>query len=86
MERGIVLQKTGSGRPRTSDEDIERIRAAFGQSPDVTPLDFFLWSYVKDVIFCTQVQDLNDLKQRMSIHIHHLWRDTAMYKNKLIII
>ena len=30
--------------------------------PDITPLDFFLWGYVKDIVYRTNVQDITDLK------------------------
>src|SRR5207253_8482615 len=32
------------------------------RSPDITPLDFFLWGYVKDIVFRTKVTGLQDLK------------------------
>ena len=35
-------------------------------SPDVTPLDFFLWRYVKTKVFCTEVSDIDELKTRIS--------------------
>ena len=35
-------------------------------SPDITPLDFFLWGYVKDIVYQTKVRDMTDLKQRIS--------------------
>ena len=35
------------------------------RSPDVTPLDFFLWGYIKDIVFATKVADLAELKQRI---------------------
>ncbi|KAJ4441602.1 hypothetical protein ANN_11458 [Periplaneta americana] len=34
------------------------------RSPDITPLDFFLWGYVKDRVFETSVQDLQDFRTR----------------------
>ena len=40
------------------------------RSPDVTPLDFFLWGYVKDQVFKTPVFEINELEQRI--------RDTVM--------
>ena len=36
------------------------------RSPDITPLDFFLWGYVKDIVYKTKVRDIDDLKQRTS--------------------
>ena len=34
-------------------------------SPDITPLDFFLWGYVKDIVNRTKVRDINDLQHRI---------------------
>ena len=36
------------------------------RSLDITPLDFFLWGYVKDIVYKTKVRDIDDLKQRIS--------------------
>ena len=36
------------------------------RSPDITPLDFFLWGYVKDTVYRTKVREMTDLKQRIS--------------------
>ncbi|KAJ4446658.1 hypothetical protein ANN_13355 [Periplaneta americana] len=35
------------------------------RSPDLTPLEFFLWSYVKDKVYATPVRDLRDLRERI---------------------
>ena len=35
------------------------------RSPDLTPLDFFLWGYMKTKVFKTPVRDVNDLKERI---------------------
>jgi hypothetical protein len=35
-------------------------------SPDITPLYFFLWSYVKDIVYRTKVRDITNLKQRIT--------------------
>jgi hypothetical protein len=32
------------------------------RSPDITPLDFFLWGYIKSNVFRTPVNGLDDLK------------------------
>ena len=32
------------------------------RSPDLSPLDFFLWSYVKEKVFSTRPSNINDLK------------------------
>jgi len=36
------------------------------RSPYITPLDFFLWGYVKNIVHRTKVSDITDLKQRIS--------------------
>jgi hypothetical protein len=33
--------------------------------PDITPLDFFLWAYVKDIVYKTPVTSLDVLKLRI---------------------
>ena len=35
------------------------------RSPDLTPLDFFLWGHLKSVVYKTPVADVNELKQRI---------------------
>ena len=36
------------------------------RSPDITPIDFFLWGYVKDKVFSTPVPDITNLKARIT--------------------
>ena len=48
------------------------------RSPDITPLDFFLWGYVKDIMYRTKVRDITDLKQRISYAIATI--DEAMFQ------
>jgi hypothetical protein len=36
------------------------------RSPDITPLDLFLWGYVKDKVFWTPISDITDLKARVT--------------------
>ena len=35
------------------------------RSPDITPVDFFLWGYVKEKVFLTAVPDITNLKARI---------------------
>ena len=35
------------------------------RSPDLTPLDFFLWGYAKDCVFATPVNDIGELQTRI---------------------
>ncbi len=36
------------------------------RSPDLTPLDFFLWGYVKQLVYKETIKDLNDLRQKIT--------------------
>jgi len=36
------------------------------RSPDITPLNFFLWGYVKDKVLSTPVPDITNLKARLT--------------------
>jgi len=36
------------------------------RSPDITPIDFFLWGYVKDKVFSTPVPDITNLTARIT--------------------
>lgn len=35
------------------------------RSPDLSALDFFLWGFMKSIVYRTPVQDLQDLEQRI---------------------
>lgn len=35
------------------------------RSPDLTPLDFFLWGHIKNEVYSTEPQDVNDLKNQI---------------------
>jgi hypothetical protein len=36
------------------------------RSPDITSMDFFLWGYVKDIVYKTMFRDINNLKDRIT--------------------
>jgi hypothetical protein len=36
------------------------------RSPDLTLLDFFLWGYIKDLVYQTKVQDVAELRRRIT--------------------
>ena len=44
------------------------------RSPDLTPLDFFLWGYLKDKVYTTVPADLNVLEARIRREITALQR------------
>jgi len=35
------------------------------RSPDLTPMDFFLWGYIKELVYRTPSQSVDDLKRRI---------------------
>lgn len=37
------------------------------RSPDLTPLDFFVWGFIKSKVYATKVNNLQDLKQRIRV-------------------
>lgn len=42
------------------------------RSPDLTPLDFFLWGYLKSKVYVTKPNDIEDLKQRIRHEIRQI--------------
>jgi len=48
------------------------------RSPDITPIDFFLWGYLKDKVFSTAVPDITNLKAFATITedmLENTWRE-----------
>ena len=39
------------------------------RSPDVTPLDFFLWGYVKTIVYKSTVRDIRELRHRIQLAV-----------------
>ncbi|GBM95628.1 hypothetical protein AVEN_256427-1 [Araneus ventricosus] len=59
----------------------DRIIVAISQawpprSPDLNPCDFWLWSYVKDVVYGGPIANLAELKNRITQHIHNITIET----------
>lgn len=46
------------------------------RSPDLTPLDFFLWGHLKSVVYKTPVADIQDLKDRIIRECRAITRET----------
>ena len=36
------------------------------RSPDLNPLDFFLWGYLKSKIYCSEIENMEDLQYRLT--------------------
>ncbi|GBN62759.1 hypothetical protein AVEN_149503-1 [Araneus ventricosus] len=50
------------------------------RSPDITPLDFYLWGYVKQHVCSEHINDINYLKQRITDVIHSVTPDVLMWE------
>lgn len=46
------------------------------RSPDLTPLDFFLWGHLRSVIYKTQPASIEELKDRISRECRNISRET----------
>ncbi|XP_030754949.1 uncharacterized protein LOC115881550 [Sitophilus oryzae] len=46
------------------------------RSPDLTPLDFFLWGHLKNVVFKTKPDNLEELKNRIRRECDNISRET----------
>jgi hypothetical protein len=46
------------------------------RSPDLTPLDFFLWGYLKQKVYATPTRDLNHLRCKIAEHIQLIEPET----------
>jgi hypothetical protein len=45
------------------------------RSPDITPLDFFLWGYVKDRVYATPIRDVAGLRRKIADVIRTITSD-----------
>ncbi|GBN11659.1 hypothetical protein AVEN_102859-1 [Araneus ventricosus] len=46
------------------------------RSPDLNPCDFWLWDYLKDVVYGGPIANLAELKNRIMRHIHNITTET----------
>ena len=47
------------------------------RSPDLTPLDFFLWGYLKGKVFTTPCRNVMDLRRRIEVEVDILEAKSA---------
>ncbi|GBO22716.1 hypothetical protein AVEN_46074-1 [Araneus ventricosus] len=85
---GVIFQQDGAP-PHYGNIDREFLDTTFPQrwigmdavmswpplSPDITPLDFCLWGYVKQHVYSERINDINHLKQRITDVIHSVTPD-----------
>ena len=50
------------------------------RSPDLTPLDFFLWGYLKDKVFTSPCPNVIALRRRIQIQVEILKEDQALLR------
>ncbi|KYN06954.1 hypothetical protein ALC62_02077, partial [Cyphomyrmex costatus] len=53
------------------------------RSPDLTPLDFFLWGHLKFVVYKTLPENINDLRQRIAIPANTFQYVHSEFQNRL---
>ena len=75
MGTGTLLYKLRSERPRTSEEDIKRIRQSFNRSS--TKCLRTASAYVKDVVYRTKVKDISDLKERITAAVETIDKELS---------
>ncbi|KAJ4429596.1 hypothetical protein ANN_21781 [Periplaneta americana] len=56
-------------------EFVNTMLDSLGADPDLTPLDSFLWGYVKKKVYATPVRDLRDLRERIVESIESIPED-----------
>lgn len=42
------------------------------RSPDLNPLDFYLWGHLKNLVYSTEVNDIEDLRRRIILHCQEI--------------
>ena len=50
------------------------------RSPDLTPLDFFLWGHLKAKVYVTSPANLEDLRRRITVRMEELRQDRGMVR------
>ena len=45
------------------------------RSPDLTPMDFFLWGYLKDKVYCNKPRTIDALKLEIERQCHDIPND-----------
>ena len=77
--------------PHTSNKSLEWIKDHFGSrvisrrcehqwapySPDLSPLDFYLWGFLKDRVYATKPSTLSELKMKIQEEMRNISRTTC---------
>ena len=46
------------------------------QSPDLSPPDFFLWGYIKNIVYAGKIRNIQLMQERITSAIETVTRDT----------
>ena len=46
------------------------------RSPDLSPLDFFLWGYIKNIVYAEKTRNIQHLQEGITSAIETVTRDT----------
>ena len=86
LDRSLQWYQQDGAPPHTSNETLRYLRSKFQDrlisrrcvnewaphSPDLNPLDFFLWGYLKDNVFRGRPQTIPELKQAVAQKIREI--------------
>ena len=50
------------------------------RSPDLTPMDFFFWGYVKSLVYCEKIRDRAHLLQKISYACARISSDEDLFE------
>ena len=45
------------------------------RSPDLSPFDFFLWGYIKNIVYAEKIRNIQHLQERITSAIENVTRD-----------
>jgi hypothetical protein len=48
------------------------------RSPDLTPLDFFLWDHLKSVVYRNRLRNINELKETITLELRNITWETLL--------
>jgi hypothetical protein len=86
-ERFYWLQQDGAAS-HTANSTMEMLKRFFDdriisknlwppRSPDLTPPDYFLWGYLKQVVYSNLPQTVEDLKQNIKVDISNISQENV---------
>jgi hypothetical protein len=86
-ERFYWLQQDGAAS-HTANSTMEMLKRFFDdriisknlwppRSPDLTPPDYFLWCYLKQVVYSNLPQTVEDLKQNIKVDISNISQENV---------